>query len=513
VKQEELITENGFVTSNSPDWPSVKPKKRHRHQSVDNHQPQSENGRKKKRRKGAGLTAGQRHDSTGETVSIVSTESSRKRKNETEGDGKYNVEKKHYKKKKDKSGKDQTGRDCSSKRTRSRGLGKAPSEPSAAIPLSKLGERKNASNDSTFQREVAAQALDSECLSSDPSESDRLRSKNHELETASTIAKIEACGSSANKIPNTRSWKRPTQANTATKMTGAKGNCSSDSLSSDSETPMVKKASTMKPVALSSVERISGQSENGVPNAARSSSEDSSDSQDSESGKLESKPTGADSARPSETGKEGNQPITTTLRPDQTGNGDFGWGNGRGRGRGFCSFPWRDRQQRGTFRGRGRGAGFFSYNYESSQEPRPGESNESVTKKHVIVENPPEIPKRDYSKLPLLAAPPQVGERIAFKMLELSENYTPELSDYKEGRIISYNPSTQQVELAVDTVSTGSSKEPGKFDLIYQTESGEDVVEYAVTRKPQVTESWSSLVEPRLIVASAAEPVAVELPN
>lgn len=27
-----------------------------------------------------------------------------------------------------------------------------------------------------------------------------------------------------------------------------------------------------------------------------------------------------------------------------------------------------------------------------------------------------EIPKKDYSALPLLAAPPQVGERIAFKV-------------------------------------------------------------------------------------------------
>lgn len=33
-----------------------------------------------------------------------------------------------------------------------------------------------------------------------------------------------------------------------------------------------------------------------------------------------------------------------------------------------------------------------------------------------VSQNAVEVPKRDYSVLPLLAAPPQVGERIAFKV-------------------------------------------------------------------------------------------------
>jgi len=36
-----------------------------------------------------------------------------------------------------------------------------------------------------------------------------------------------------------------------------------------------------------------------------------------------------------------------------------------------------------------------------------------------VSQNPVEAPKRDYSVLPLLAAPPQVGERIAFKVKNL----------------------------------------------------------------------------------------------
>ncbi|GCB65605.1 hypothetical protein scyTo_0007755, partial [Scyliorhinus torazame] len=499
VEQEELITENGFVSSNSPAQLRVKSKKRHRQQSTDRHESQSENGQKKKR-KDAGLSRKKTHDSTAETVSGASMESLKKRK-KTEGDAKYNIQKKH-KKKKDKSSKDQTNGDRSHKRARSGSFGKPLSEPI----LSKQGEEKNDSDNCTSHRKLTVQEMVSECSSSNTSEDEHPSSENPQLATVGTITKTEGTDSSAKKSSNSRTGKRHVQTKLTTKIAGERAASSSGPLSSDSETPVVKKAFALEPEALPSVERIPGCSEN----AAKDLSEASSDSEDSESGKSGSKLTGADTVTPGKAGNEGRQ-ATANVQPGQVGNGKFGHGNGRGRGRGFGGFPWGVRQQCGVLRGRGRGAGIFYYNYENSQEPKPGESKETVTNKHVVVENPPEVPKKDYSKFPLLAAPPQVGERIAFKMLELSENYTPELSDYKEGRLLSYNASTQQVELCVDSISTENSKEPGKFDLIYQTESGEDVVEYAVTREPQVSESWSSLVEPRLIVTPAAESVAVNL--
>ncbi|XP_077591363.1 coilin isoform X2 [Stigmatopora nigra] len=54
---------------------------------------------------------------------------------------------------------------------------------------------------------------------------------------------------------------------------------------------------------------------------------------------------------------------------------------------------------------------------------------------------------QDYSAMPLLAAPPQVGQKIAFKQLELTENYTPEVSSYKEAIIVSFDSITKQIEL------------------------------------------------------------------
>ncbi|KAF1490371.1 Coilin, partial [Pygoscelis antarcticus] len=169
-------------------------------------------------------------------------------------------------------------------------------------------------------------------------------------------------------------------------------------------------------------------------------------------------------------------------------------GRGRGRGTGEDNF-WRGPRGRGfrgmmRVQGRGRGAnpGFF-YNY-SSEGQKQRQLNEAATNTSVLVQNPVEVPKRDYSVLPLLASPPQVGERIAFKRLELTENYSPEVSDYK-------------VLLMELFVCFKVAKEPGKFDLVYQSADGAELIEYAVPQDTKITESWDALIEPRLIIESS----------
>ncbi|NXQ67543.1 COIL protein, partial [Quiscalus mexicanus] len=184
---------------------------------------------------------------------------------------------------------------------------------------------------------------------------------------------------------------------------------------------------------------------------------------------------------------------------------------GRGRGTGEDNF-WRGprgRGFRGMMRGHGRGAnpGFF-YNY-SSEGQKQRQLNEAATNTSVLVQNPVEFPKRDYSVLPLLAAPPQVGERIAFKRLELNENYSPEISDYKV--LIFFPPFIHRTMIAQKHPKTNPktkliligfcvAKEPGKFDLVYQSADGVELIEYAVPQDTKITESWDALIEPRLIV-------------
>ncbi|XP_039596128.1 coilin [Polypterus senegalus] len=197
--------------------------------------------------------------------------------------------------------------------------------------------------------------------------------------------------------------------------------------------------------------------------------------------------------------------LVPTLGPSLPGVGrSIPLNIGRGSGRFDNQFSWRGSGGHGQRGGRGRakaGAGNHSfYNYEGNTLQE--QQKDVLSNKSVIRENPPaEEPKKDYTSLPLLAAPPQIGQRIAFKLLELTENYTPEVSDYKEGKIISYDQTTSQVELEVLT-SPAVSAEPGKFDLVYHTPDGAEVVEYAVSRSSKITERWSSLIEPRLITES-----------
>ncbi|XP_062310273.1 coilin [Osmerus eperlanus] len=186
----------------------------------------------------------------------------------------------------------------------------------------------------------------------------------------------------------------------------------------------------------------------------------------------------------------------------------------RGRGRGSPSGGERGRwNPRGGGRpgrgalGQGRGGGEqnggrgFSFNYEDSQQQqKPSYHSDLLTNRSVVSQNPvASDPKRDYSTLPLLAAPPPVGQKIAFKLLELTENYTPEVSEYKEGKLINFDPTNKQIELQLLSASQ-AFVQPGKFDLVYENADGSESVEYAVARGSRVTERWESLIEPRLII-------------
>ncbi|NXH81786.1 COIL protein, partial [Edolisoma coerulescens] len=180
-------------------------------------------------------------------------------------------------------------------------------------------------------------------------------------------------------------------------------------------------------------------------------------------------------------------------------------GCGRGRGKGEDNF-WRGprgRGFRGMMRGQGHGRGAnpgFFYNY-SREGQKQRQLNEAATNTSVLVQNPVEIPKRDYSVLPLLAAPPQVGERIAFKfyLKIFCYNYEPRHRAQKKPKI---NPKTKVVLISfcVELFGFSVAKEPGKFDLVYQSADGAELIEYAVPQDTKITESWDALIEPRLIV-------------
>uniref|UniRef100_A0A8C6U9U9 Coilin p80 n=1 Tax=Neogobius melanostomus TaxID=47308 RepID=A0A8C6U9U9_9GOBI len=169
-------------------------------------------------------------------------------------------------------------------------------------------------------------------------------------------------------------------------------------------------------------------------------------------------------------------------------------GRGRGKDKHAPREPWT--------KGRGRG-NCVQYNYDKERAREKVEasySTDTLTNVSVLFQNGiKSVPKPDYSTMPLLAAPPQVGQKIAFKLLELTDNYTPEVSDYKEAKILSFDPTSKQIELELQT-SFQAPVEPGKFDLVYVNADGSESVEYAVDRGSLVTERWDSLLEPRLVI-------------
>ncbi|XP_048847469.1 coilin [Brienomyrus brachyistius] len=172
---------------------------------------------------------------------------------------------------------------------------------------------------------------------------------------------------------------------------------------------------------------------------------------------------------------------------------------GRGVGRGNLprggGGPRGGRGQRGPWRAEGQ-----NNSYDNRNDMREQHLQETQTNRAVVLQTPPAaVPPRDYTTMPLLAAPPAVGQTIAFKLLELTESYTPEVSDYKEGKIVGFDQSTKQVQLQLLS-SVPAPTGPGKFDLVYQAPDGSEVIEYALSRGSRLTERWESLLEPRLVV-------------
>ena len=94
--------------------------------------------------------------------------------------------------------------------------------------------------------------------------------------------------------------------------------------------------------------------------------------------------------------------------------------------------------------------------------------------------------------------------------MELTSDYFSDVSDYKEGKILSHSPETQQVDIEILS-SLPVMKEPGKFNFVYHNENGTLVVEYAVTQERRITVFWRVLIDPRLIVESLNNTSSTEL--
>lgn len=103
----------------------------------------------------------------------------------------------------------------------------------------------------------------------------------------------------------------------------------------------------------------------------------------------------------------------------------------------------------------------------------------------------------DYSSLPTLTTVPNIGDRIAFKTLELSSDYTPILSHYKEGTIISFNLVQQSflIELSDQTLKLEEMK-------LKEQSSGKFALPEPLPEEPEksIEIEFKDLIEPKLLI-------------
>jgi len=93
------------------------------------------------------------------------------------------------------------------------------------------------------------------------------------------------------------------------------------------------------------------------------------------------------------------------------------------------------------------------------------------------------VKERDYSSFPPLSAVPGVGAVVAFKVMELSADYTPGVSAYKEGKVLAVEGQKLSIELVA-----GIIRRSGRFEL-----GEEEVVE------KNVEHNMRDLIEPVLV--------------
>ena len=101
-----------------------------------------------------------------------------------------------------------------------------------------------------------------------------------------------------------------------------------------------------------------------------------------------------------------------------------------------------------------------------------------------------------YSDMPLLKSLPDIGDRIAFKVLEISNNYTPTLSGYKVGTVseIFSQQNMLNVELDPQFIKGNKPKE-GKFELP-DSELDESC---EMVQGNQKSFQWTELYEPKKV--------------
>lgn len=87
------------------------------------------------------------------------------------------------------------------------------------------------------------------------------------------------------------------------------------------------------------------------------------------------------------------------------------------------------------------------------------------------------VPKINYDKFENLIGSPRLNDKIAFQILEISTNFTPEISDYKTGTVIEFDEKTNEVTLKMNNKYNQILQRPSKFSVVLDDTDKESIVQ------------------------------------
>ena len=116
----------------------------------------------------------------------------------------------------------------------------------------------------------------------------------------------------------------------------------------------------------------------------------------------------------------------------------------------------------------------------------------SPSKRLMLDDNFDAKPSKSYDSMLSLSWPPRINDLIAFKLLEMAEDYSPVISEFQEGVVRALDGTAPESAVLELEMLGGPSKmrRSGRFELGLDDTSDETIKEI----------SWSRLIDPKLVI-------------
>lgn len=107
----------------------------------------------------------------------------------------------------------------------------------------------------------------------------------------------------------------------------------------------------------------------------------------------------------------------------------------------------------------------------------------------------PSAQKFDFEKFESLKSAPRVNDKIAFQILEISSNFTPEISEYKTGTVMEFDYETNEITLELSNRYNQVLKRPSKFSVVLDETDGENLDQENKEMSPKRTNDVENMLK------------------